>query len=518
MRRIIILALLFCAVAITTIFAGTSAPPGFKKTSGVIRERPIDETWLPRADETDSAGLVWVTNWLLMEGFEVDTTAPRLRQLISNHAVVGGTDSSLVAQYGHVDDTADAVRNLIFWDTSGAEDNLSYVCSTAAYTNDTLLQLSRGANATLISAGKRDSIEFSDPLAVTGGVFGQTFGGKLNDYTTFSATGAGATYIGGNQTANYGIYFMNNSTTEFYMVDDSLVGQGGGKVLKGFSVIQGFYDTVAVNDSIEDRIFNAGAYGVPAVDPAAAFYQLRYESGGDSLAWIWPYCRPGFDPDSSAYISVPAAPAEDFEFFFQAIFPDFAADGWWVRASGPIAIFDNDSIKIGPFLQILKTDTTKSVTLRNDSIIGHGNNYLGDFGLVEADSGVVDDMWKADATEADSQFVTKAYADGLGGTGEVNTFADTGTFDDTDGFGLAGGKTVTALKVKGLIEGTGITIAKSGDSALTVTLGPVDISISWRLPNNSLAAFGRTALTIMCPKISPGLLVAISKPAASAAS
>lgn len=62
---------------------------------------------------------------------------------------------------------------------------------------------------------------------------------------------------------------------------------------------------------------------------------------------------------------------------------------------------------------------------------------------------------------------------GPAGGGEANTLADTGTFNGTEGFGLAGGKTGTALKVKGLIEGTGTVIAASGDSAYSIapTLG-----------------------------------------------
>jgi len=57
----------------------------------------------------------------------------------------------------------------------------------------------------------------------------------------------------------------------------------------------------------------------------------------------------------------------------------------------------------------------------------------------------------------------------VGGSGETNTLADTGTFDNTSGFGLAGGKTGSALKVKGLVEGSNITITQSGDSGLVIT-------------------------------------------------
>jgi len=58
--------------------------------------------------------------------------------------------------------------------------------------------------------------------------------------------------------------------------------------------------------------------------------------------------------------------------------------------------------------------------------------------------------------------------------GEANTLLDTGTYNETSGFGLAGGKTGVALKVKGLIEGSGIEITKSGDSALTITSTAAD--------------------------------------------
>ena len=52
--------------------------------------------------------------------------------------------------------------------------------------------------------------------------------------------------------------------------------------------------------------------------------------------------------------------------------------------------------------------------------------------------------------------------------GEANTLSDTGTFNGTSGFGLAGGKTGVALKVKGIIEGANITITADGDSAYSI--------------------------------------------------
>jgi len=55
-----------------------------------------------------------------------------------------------------------------------------------------------------------------------------------------------------------------------------------------------------------------------------------------------------------------------------------------------------------------------------------------------------------------------------GGSGETNTLSDTGTFNGTEGFGLAGGKTGVSLKVKGIIEGANVTITADGDSAYSI--------------------------------------------------
>lgn len=58
-----------------------------------------------------------------------------------------------------------------------------------------------------------------------------------------------------------------------------------------------------------------------------------------------------------------------------------------------------------------------------------------------------------------------------GGAGEANTLSDSGTYNGTEGFGLAAGKTGVALKVKGLIEGSNITITTSADSGLVIAAG-----------------------------------------------
>ena len=52
------------------------------------------------------------------------------------------------------------------------------------------------------------------------------------------------------------------------------------------------------------------------------------------------------------------------------------------------------------------------------------------------------------------------------------TLTDSGTFNDSEGFGVAAGKEGFGnLKVKGFIEGSNTTITKSGDSALIITTG-----------------------------------------------
>jgi hypothetical protein len=78
----------------------------------------------------------------------------------------------------------------------------------------------------------------------------------------------------------------------------------------------------------------------------------------------------------------------------------------------------------------------------------------------------------ADTTAAGPESLYVNYSDTTGyALDAITTLGDTGTFNGTEGFGLSGGKTGTVLKVKGLIEGTNITITPSGDSALTIA-GP----------------------------------------------
>lgn len=78
-------------------------------------------------------------------------------------------------------------------------------------------------------------------------------------------------------------------------------------------------------------------------------------------------------------------------------------------------------------------------------------------------------LYKINA-DPDSIYVTKNYADNTG-AGETNILSDSGTYNGTSGFGLAGGKQGVVLNVKGLIEGANITITTSADSALIIA-GP----------------------------------------------
>lgn len=84
-----------------------------------------------------------------------------------------------------------------------------------------------------------------------------------------------------------------------------------------------------------------------------------------------------------------------------------------------------------------------------------------------------------------------------GGAGEANTLSDSGTYNETSGFGLAAGKVGTVLNVKGLIEGANITITKSADSALIIaaTGGSGDLLADGSVPMTANWAFGDFDLT-----------------------
>ena len=136
----------------------------------------------------------------------------------------------------------------------------------------------------------------------------------------------------------------------------------------------------------------------------------------------------------------------------------------------------NDSIKIGNYWQTAANGTDGYVLTTNGAgwarwvlAPGAAGGSVDSFYVIFTDSASA-----ANGNKHVNGFVTPndtLYVDTTDqtGAGEANTLSDTGTFNGTEGFGLAGGKTGTALKVKGLIEGANITIAASGDSAYTVT-------------------------------------------------
>jgi len=133
----------------------------------------------------------------------------------------------------------------------------------------------------------------------------------------------------------------------------------------------------------------------------------------------------------------------------------------------------DDSIQIGNYWQTAANGTDGWVLTTNGagwarwlSAPGAGGGSVDSFYVIFTDSASA-----ANGNKHVNGFVTPndtLYVD-TGGAGETNTLGDTGTFNETEGFGLAGGKTGTVLKVKGLIEGSDITIAKSGDSGLIIT-------------------------------------------------
>lgn len=75
------------------------------------------------------------------------------------------------------------------------------------------------------------------------------------------------------------------------------------------------------------------------------------------------------------------------------------------------------------------------------------------------------------ATNGAGQMVWVPNDTGAGAGGEANTLVDTGTFDEASGFGLAQTKAGTELRIRGLIEGSNITISASGDTGWTIA-GP----------------------------------------------
>lgn len=58
---------------------------------------------------------------------------------------------------------------------------------------------------------------------------------------------------------------------------------------------------------------------------------------------------------------------------------------------------------------------------------------------------------------------------GLDSAGEINTLSDTGTADGTTGFGLTQTKEGSDLRIRMLTEGSGITMAYDGDTAIEIT-------------------------------------------------
>lgn len=147
-----------------------------------------------------------------------------------------------------------------------------------------------------------------------------------------------------------------------------------------------------------------------------------------------------------------------------------------------VAIFSvDDSIKIGNYSQT-GTIGTDGYVLTTDGAgwarwvaapgAGSGDDIKIDTG--DASVQVVDIVNPIFQEGSNIQFtiIGSDTVEIAGAGGEANTISDTGTYNDTEGFGLAGGKTGVSLKVKGLIEGSNITITKSGDSALTFAATP----------------------------------------------
>lgn len=133
-------------------------------------------------------------------------------------------------------------------------------------------------------------------------------------------------------------------------------------------------------------------------------------------------------------------------------------------------IHEPEMLNAGPPLKWSKIDgviynkTADSVGI----ILGNDTTWFLS-GIIIVDTVVGANFYKWTTAEPDSQLITKAYADGLGGAGEVNTLVDTGTANGTEAFGLTQTKVGTQLRIRMLKEGSNITMAYDGDSAVTIT-------------------------------------------------
>lgn len=228
-------------------------------------------------------------------------------------------------------------------------------------------------------------------------------------------------------TQDYGILFEASSNLN--MVHDNIL--GGNTV----SAISGMADNLEYGNRLDTagalRFTFHGNVGIGAVNPQVSLaidtvsptiFFNAMDTGGIAAG----DCQIRFDSAGSLGFSV--------------VFNASSSSAFWIRnhitTTNPFHIARNAAITFNETYTFPVTD--------------------GAAGYVLETNGSGDLSWQPNDT-------------GAGAGGEANTLGDTGTFNGTEGFGLAGGKTGVVLKVKGLIEGTGITIAASGDSALTIT-------------------------------------------------
>ncbi|MCK5603988.1 hypothetical protein KAR91_19025, partial [Candidatus Pacearchaeota archaeon] len=137
--------------------------------------------------------------------------------------------------------------------------------------------------------------------------------------------------------------------------------------------------------------------------------------------------------------------------------PNMASAGFFI--GGP------DSVGVVQIISGEGTiDSTGVLTIADDAI--DSTNIL-DGSIFESDldvSNTPTDNYILSYNDAGKNFTWVA-----GGAGESNTLSDTGTFDDVSGFGLVTAKVGVDLRMRGLIEGSNITITQSGDTGLIVT-------------------------------------------------
>jgi len=417
--------------------------PGTKKANDGLQTRPINLIRLISADGSDTAFFTWDTaaGFIDMLNIDFDTTTgsmpPKLAGYIGARA--GGSDSATV----------------VGWVDGWIPDSAATYGWMDGYLN-ALMPYGGGTFTGDVTWNKSSDIKYDDSLILADNTGESSYNYILLVKDTMKFIW-GTLATGDRETINIcgeeiiGISGIYNDTARIKGVF-----LWEGLPIQSSYLADVFYDTATVNDSIEDRIFNDGAYAVPDTLPSSHSWWM-YNSVSGKVEWEWPSIYQ--ITDTNVYIKVEGNPLEDYEFVFTASHKGFANDGWYVTSSGWTGIIDPDTVGLGPFVKFLGADTLLDFVIRNDSIVGSGSTHIVGVGLFEGDSAIIDTIWKGVKLD-DSVIVTKHYVDNVAG----------GT-SDSIGYGDAVGTGVDGfLYPLYLFEGENVSFTVTGNDSLSVGL------------------------------------------------